>query len=380
MRWRSRSCWSWAPGFLLRAWYGLYKSGAGFDPGAVIQNISFTMDKEPLKGEALMQFYRQLEDGLRRQPTVTGVSFARIVPFTHFMWDQDLSVGPGKAQDTYRNSIGPNYFHTMGIPIFAGRDFSWNDTSSTGPKIILNQRAAKLLFPGRSPIGQTITKRDGDTTYHYEVVGVVGDAKYENLREPAPPTAYLPMTQEEDQQATSYNAVVRSSGPPGPLADAARLLAKSLDSGIPAPLMTSMSATVNDSLSTERLMAMLSVFFAACALIVTAVGLYGTLAYATARRTSEIGIRMALGARRAQVVAMVFRQNASIALAGTVAGLIAALLASRALASFLYGISARDPWVFAGSIFTLALIASAASLLPALRSARINPMAAIRCE
>ena len=111
--------------------------------------------------------------------------------------------------------------------------------------------------------------------------------------------------------ATSYNAVVRTSGPPGPLADAARLLAKSLDSGIPAPLMTSMSSTVDDSLSTERLMAMLSVFFAACALIVTAVGLYGTLAYATARRTSEIGIRMALGARRAQVVAMVFRQNAS---------------------------------------------------------------------
>ena len=144
--------------------------------------------------------------------------------------------------------------------------------------------------------------------------------------------------------------------------------------------MTSMSSTVDDSLSTERVMAMLSVFFAACALVVAAVGLYGTLAYSTARRTSEIGIRMALGAQRAQVVAMVFRQNASVALAGAAAGLIAALLASRALASFLYGITARDPWVFAGSILMLALIASAASLLPALRSARINPMVAIRCE
>jgi hypothetical protein len=263
---------------------------------------------------------------------------------------------------------------------FAGRDFSWNDTTSSGPKIILNQAAVKLLFPDRSPLGQTVTKRDGDKTFNYEVVGVVGNAKYEDLRSPAPPSAYVSMTQDDDQLGTSYNAVVRMSGPPGPLADSARLLAKSLDSGIPAPLMTSMSSTVDDSLSTERLMAMLSVFFASCALIVTAVGLYGTLAYATARRTSEIGIRMALGARRAQVVAMVFRQNASIALAGTVAGLIAALLASRALASFLYGISARDPWVFAASIFTLALIASAASLLPALRSARINPMAAIRCE
>jgi ABC-type antimicrobial peptide transport system permease subunit len=149
---------------------------------------------------------------------------------------------------------------------------------------------------------------------------------------------------------------------------------------IPAPQLTPMSVTVDESLSAERTMALLAVFFAACALIVTAVGLYGTLAYATARRTNEIGIRMALGARRTQVVAMVFRQNASVALAGTTLGLIAALLASRLLASFLYGTSARDPWVFAGSILALALIASAASLLPALRSARINPMAAIRCE
>ena len=365
-------------GLLASSLVRLYTSGAGFDPNG-IQNISFSMDKEPLKGEALMQFYRQLGDGLRRQPTVTSVSFARIIPFTHFLWDEDLSAA-GKSQDTYHNSVGPNYFHTMSIPILAGRDFSWSDTPSTGLKILLNQTAAKLLFPDRSPIGQTVTKRSDDKAVNYEVVGIVGDAKYEDLRSPAPPTAYVAMSQDEDELGSSYNAVVRVSGPAGPLAEAARSLAKKLDSGIPAPLTTSMSATVDDSLSTERLMAMLSVFFAACALIVTAVGLYGTLAYATARRTSEIGIRMALGARRGQVVAMVFLQNASVALAGTAAGLIAALLASRALASFLYGTSARDPWVFAGSILMLALIASAASLLPALRSARINPMTAIRCE
>ena len=148
---------------------------------------------------------------------------------------------------------------------------------------------------------------------------------------------------------------------------------------IPAPLLTPMSLTVDESLSAERTMALLAVFFAACAFIVTAVGLYGTLAYAAARRTNEIGIRMALGARRTQVVAMVFRQNASIALAGTTLGLIAALLASRLLASFL---TAHPPAIpgSAGSILALALIASAASLLPALRSARINPMVAIRCE
>jgi ABC-type antimicrobial peptide transport system permease subunit len=144
--------------------------------------------------------------------------------------------------------------------------------------------------------------------------------------------------------------------------------------------MISMEDTIRDSLSAERTMAILAVFFGVCALVVTAIGLYGTLAYATARRTSEIGIRMALGARRAQVARMVFAQNAAVALVGTAVGLFVALLASRALASFLYSTSTRDPWVFAGSIVVLALIASAASLLPAMRASRINPMTAIRCE
>ncbi len=188
------------------------------------------------------------------------------------------------------------------------------------------------------------------------------------------------MTQDNGEQTRSYNAVVRTDASAAPLAGAARALAAQMAPEIPMPVMTSMASIVDDSLSAERTMALLAVFFAVCALIVTAVGLYGTLAYATERRTGEIGIRMALGARRMQVAGMVFLQNAAVALAGTAGGLIAALLASRALASFLYGTSTRDPWVFAGSIAALALIASAASLLPAVRAAGIEPMRAIRCE
>jgi hypothetical protein len=266
----------------------------------------------------------------------------------------------------------------MRIPLFEGRDFQWTDTPSAGLKIILNQTAAKLLLPDRSPIGQVVTNQDA--AIHYEVIGVVGDAKYEDLRSAAPPTAYVPMTQEDWKQSRSYIAVVRTDGPPAPLVGAAHALGEQIEPGIPMPEMTSMSDMVRDSMGAERMMALLSVFFAVCALIVTAVGLYGTLAYATERRTSEIGIRMALGARRTQVAGMVFRQNAAVALAGTAGGLIAALLASRALASFLYGTSTHDPWVFAGSIAALALIASAASLLPAVRAAGIEPMRAIRCE
>jgi ABC-type antimicrobial peptide transport system permease subunit len=144
--------------------------------------------------------------------------------------------------------------------------------------------------------------------------------------------------------------------------------------------MTTISDNLDASIKSERMMALLAAFFAGCALLVTAIGLYGTLAYATARRTSEIGIRMALGARRAQVVGMVFRENAWIAVVGSLAGLGAALLASRMLASFLYGTSARDPWVMAASVGALAVIASAASLVPAVRAARVEPMTALRTE
>jgi predicted permease len=366
-------------GLLATSLARLYKSGVGFDPNG-IQNIALQMDQQPLKGSGLMQFYHQMGDDLRRQPGVKNVSFALIVPFTHFVWDENFSTSGGKTYNVYENSVAPNYFQTMRIPLFAGRDFHWADTPPTGLKIILNQAAAKLLFQDRDPIGQFVSRQDGDKTVQFEVIGLVGNAKYEDLRSDPPAAAYLPMTQDDGERSRSYNAVVRLDGPAAPLAGAVRSLVIQADPHIPAPVMTSMQSAIEDSLSAERTMALLAVFFGVCALLVTAVGLYGTLAYATARRTAEIGVRMALGARRAQVAAMVFRQNATIAAIGTITGLVAALLASRALASFLYGISTRDPWVFAGSIALLAIIASASSLFPALRAARIDPMAAIRCE
>jgi ABC-type antimicrobial peptide transport system permease subunit len=175
-------------------------------------------------------------------------------------------------------------------------------------------------------------------------------------------------------------ALVRIDGPAASFAAAARALTAKMAPDIPAPVMTTMSSQLDASISSERMMAMLAVFFAVCALLVTAIGLYGTLAYATARRTSEIGIRMALGARRAQVVGMVFRENAWVAAGGSAAGLVIAVLASRVLATFLYGTSVRDPWIMFESVAVLAVIASAASLVPAMRAARVDPIVALRSE
>jgi ABC-type antimicrobial peptide transport system permease subunit len=245
--------------------------------------------------------------------------------------------------------------------------------------VIINHAAAQLLFGNQDPVGQHLLRGEGQKKIDLEVVGVVGDAKYESLRDPAPPAAYVPLAQGEEKKP-SYTAVIKTTGAIAPLADAARSIASRLAPEIPVPVVTSMETVVEDSLSTERVMAMLSVFFALCALLVTGIGLYGTLAYATARRTSEIGIRMALGAKRSGVVALVLRHNAGIAGFGMAAGLITAILATKALSSFLYEISPRDPWVMIGSLFALIVIATVASLMPALRAARIEPIKAIRCE
>jgi predicted permease len=363
-------------GLLATSLLRLFKSGAGFDPKGLV-NIAFKMDKQQLEGDALMRLYQQLGDGLSHQPGVKSVSFEYIVPLSHRGWNGDYFTPAGGTHQIYMNAVGPDYFGTMRIPLYLGREFSWNDSKASGLKIILNQSAAKEFFPGQNALGQQVSYPGEKLSY--EVVGVVADAKYRDMQSPAPAAAYVPMQQDE-QPKPSLTAVVRMDGPQGPLAGAARLLAARLAPSIPAPVMSTADDVMNKSVSAERMMALLAVFFAACALLVTAIGLYGTLAYATARRTSEIGIRMALGARRAGVVAMVFRENVLIAAVGTGAGLIAAVLASRALASFLYETSPRDPSVLVCSVAALAFIASAASILPALRAARIDPMRALRNE
>ncbi len=363
-------------GLLATSLVRLFKSGIGFDPKGLF-NVRFSMDKQQLTGDALMRVYQQLGEELSHQPGVESVSFQFVVPLSHRHWT-GLYSAPGESpQRLNMNSVAPKYFGTMRIPLFQGREFDWNDTKASGPKMILNQSAAKLLFPGREALAQQVMNAWDKTSY--QVVAIVGDTKYQDLRESAPPDAYVPIMQ-DPQEKPSLSAVVRMGGGQAPLAGAARELASRLAPTIPAPVVTTMSDVLNGSITAEGMMAVLSVFFAGCALLVTGIGLYGTLAYSTARRTSEIGIRMALGARRAGVMAMVFRENAVIAAVGSLAGLIPALLASRTLASFLYNTSPRDPWVLMTSIAALAAIASAATLLPALRAARIEPMTAIRYE
>jgi predicted permease len=353
----------------------LYRTGLGFDPKGVV-NLDLDMGKQSLDGDALVRWYRDFGDALSHLPGVKSVSFAGITPLSGSASTSSFHTPVSNGdQSIYTNTVAPGYFQTMRVAMAGGRDFQWEDTPATEQKIILNRSAAKLFFPGQEAVGKMVDRRNK----RYQVIGVVADTRYLTIRDDAPAGAYFPITQTEATKP-SYTTVVRLEGPAGPFASAARTLAARMAPEIPPPTMTKMSSILDASIGEERMMAMLAAFFAGCALLVTAIGLYGTLAYATARRTSEIGIRMALGARRAQVVGMVFRENAWIAVGGSLAGLAAALLASRTLASFLYGTSVRDPWVLAASVAALAVIASAASLVPAVRAARIEPMTALRAE
>ncbi|MFC5865261.1 ADOP family duplicated permease [Acidicapsa dinghuensis] len=363
-------------GLLATSLVKLFHSGLGFDPQH-LESISFRMDKQQLDGDALMRVYQQIGDGISHQPGVVSSSFQFIVPISGPGWNGRYNSPGGKPEILWLNAVGPKYFETMRIPIFQGREFTWNDTKASGMKITLNASAAKLLFGDRNPIGETVVASHDKTMY--QVVAVVGDAKYRNPRKPAPAAAYVPLAQ-GDEEKPSYSAVVRVRGSAVPVAQAARELAAKYAPTIPAPVMLSMDDVINNTLFAERMLAWLSVFFAVCALLVTAIGLYGTLSYATARRTSEIGIRMALGAKRGRVVSLVFRENVVVAVTGAVAGLIAALLATKALASFLYETSPHDPWILSAAIAILICVASAASLLPAIRAARIEPITAIRYE
>jgi predicted permease len=362
-------------GLLATSLARLYRTGLGFDPKGVV-NLNLNMSKQALDGDALVRWYRAFGDAVSHQPGVKDLSFASVTPMSGSLWTADFHTpANGGGIEPYMSEVAPAYFQTLRIPLLAGRDFQWNDTLSSGRKIILSQAAAKGLFPGRNAVGQFVQ----DDKVRYEVVAVVGDIRYASIREDAHAEAYIPIMQSEDKKP-SYTAVVRLEGSVTPFYPAALALAAKMAPDIPAPVIMTMGSDLDASISSERMMAMLAVFFAACALLVTAIGLYGTLAYVTARRTSEIGIRIALGASRQQVVSLIFRENAWIAAGGSLLGLIIALLASRALASFLYGTSTRDPWVLLASVAALVSVASATSLLPAVRAARLDPMEALRAE
>jgi putative ABC transport system permease protein len=329
--------------------------------------------------------YQEMLDHLRAIPGVRSASSSNIVPVSGSSWNEDLQIEGYTSKgrlDTlvYFNEISSRYFETMGTQLAAGRDFNAHDMPDSPRVAIVNETMAKKFFPNQSPLGkrfrEDVFDKMGDQV---EIVGVVKDAKYLSLREETLPSAFVPASRNA-QPRDSINFELRAaSGPPLALISSVKSAIAEVNPDVSLRFNT-LSIQINDSLARERLLATLSGFFGALALVLAMIGLYGVMSYNVARRRNEIGIRMALGAEQSRVLRMVLREVAILIAAGIAIGLAAAIATTRFVETFLYGMKPNDPWTLALAAAALASVAALAGFLPARRASRLDPMTALREE
>ena len=275
------------------------------------------------------------------------------------------------------NIVGPDYFHTLGTPVLLGRDFNDADSETAPRVVIVNQTFANKYLSGRTPLGHQVGLNDR-ADGQYTIVGVAADSKYTDVREQPRPTAYFPYTQIKGNATLHFE--VRTAGDPAAWMSTVRRSVNEYAPGLALLQPLTQQAEFEGNFSDERVFFRLSLFFGLLAALLVATGLYGTLAYNVSRRTSEVGLRMALGAQRRQVLWMVLRGSLGMTVAGVVIGLPLAFAATRVVQSMLFGVQPRDPATFAGAVAGIAVVSLVASLIPALRAASVDPMVALREE
>lgn len=273
-------------------------------------------------------------------------------------------------------SVSPGFFTTMRIPFFSGRGFLQSDLGSTRSVVIINRAFAQKFFSGRNPLGLHITREDDKKTVS-EIVGVVGDTKYADLRDDVKPIAYLPI---EGNEGHGAYFEVRTNSNPTTLIPAVRHILGDIDNNVPILNIATQSEMTNRLIFNERLVALLSTLFGSLALVLVCIGLYGLLSYEVSRRTREIGIRAALGADRGDVIRLVVGQGIALALIGTGIGIAAAIGTTRYLQSMLYDVRPNDPMTLAASGLLLIIVGLLACYLPARRATKVDPMVALRYE
>ena len=352
------------------------------DPGFTadrLVTVSFDSIVSGYKADDMPGLSRRLIEAARSVPGVTSASVSRCGLIAGCSSSGSFRIdGAGTGLPLYRNGISPGYFATAGIPLVAGREFTDRDTAHGARVAIVNESIVRRYFPGRNPIGQRMGSGQLDT----EIVGVVRDAHTQSLHEPPVPMVYFPIEQSIGslQSGALTNMDVRVGGDVSSAATALREAIRRAEPDLLFDGVSPMSQRLARDLNRERIVAYLAFSFGGLTLLLAALGLYGVLSYGVARRTQEIGVRMALGARRAEVMGLVLGQSARLPVAGIVLGLIGTAAGARYLAGMLFGVTPLDPWTFVAVALTFAVVATVASYVPARRAASVDPLVALRCE
>ena len=354
---------------------------AGFrQDGVLIADIDYS--KLGIPADRRVAFRRELVDRLRNTP---GVDSAGDLEFligdgsqSNRIWTDGADAQRGI--NSKFNIVGAEYFKTLGVPFVAGRDFDARDTPGSPAVLIVNEAFVRALNLGPNAVGKRLRRESTPTAPEtiFEIAGVVKNTKYFNIRDDFGPIGYFARSQ--DPRPSAFDRIaIHSNLPPAALTASLRQVLGEINPQMSFEF-TTFKTILGNGLLPERLMATLSGFFGVLAGVLAAVGLYGVMSYMVARRRNEIGIRMALGARRSQVVALVFRESGVLLAIGLAAGVVLALIAGRAAASLLYGLKSYDPGTMIAAMVTLTAVAAAATYLPARRAARLNPTSALRDE
>jgi predicted permease len=325
----------------------------------------------------LTRLYQQIEEQIRALPGVTAASYS-LFTFNEGSWNNPVSV-PGYVsadshRDVHHNVVGTDYFATMGIPFLAGRGFGPQDTATSTKVAVIGETMARTMFPEGSPIGHRYNRGDDK---NIEVIGVVKDVKVNSLQEDPQPVDYYPYTQHV-RYLNDFE--VRYVGDVNAVASAVRQTIHEVDPHLPISNVTTLDEQVGRSIADQRLVAQLSTFFGLLAVFLSCIGVYGVMSYIVTRRTNEIGIRMALGAGRFNMVWMVLREILILVTAGIVIGGPVALAGDRLVSNMLFGLKPTDPAALVSAAVLLLMVAAIAGYLPARRASRVDPMVALRFE
>jgi predicted permease len=371
-------------GLFARSLINLNTTSLGFDPhNLLLFSIQAPRARYPAPQDIAL--HQRIEDRLAEVPGVQSVTLIENPLIGHNI--SNITFLPaghpkptGDEQDRDVNGVGQTFFETYRIPILYGRSFGPTDTATSPLVAVINQSLAHTVYPGVDPVGKTFTsnRHQGDQDAIYQIIGVSADAKYDQLQEDPPPTFYTLYRQAEQEQFITYTIKTQLS--PVAILPALRNAVESIDKDLPLRDIRTQTEQIEASISQQRLFATLTASFGVLALVLACIGIYGIMAYNVARRTNEIGVRMALGARARQVLWMVLRESSSLALFGIAVGLAAAFGLTRFVRAMLYGLQPTDPATLIPAALLLLAIAIAAGYGPAHRASRIDPMQALRHE